>query len=75
MVRFSFQPSCWTEINFKIFMSLLSSHSFRRMVKGKKYKDGLGVLVWQDGSKYQGQFRQDKMEGSGRMTQANGSIY
>lgn len=48
---------------------------FRRTVRGKKCKDGLGVLIWQDGSKYQGQFKADKMEGNGRMTQANGSMY
>ena len=33
------------------------------------------MLIWQDGSKYQGQFKEDKMEGNGRMTQANGSMY
>ena len=43
--------------------------------KNKKVKDGMGIMRWQDGSRYLGQFSDDKMEGKGRMTQANGSVY
>lgn len=44
-------------------------------MNGRKIKDGLGILIWQDGSKYQGQFNMDQMKGLGRMIQGNGSIY
>ena len=37
--------------------------------------DGIGRLEWKNGSKYIGQFENDKMCGRGRMTQANGDIY
>lgn len=47
----------------------------RRFMNGRKIKDGLGILIWQDGSKYQGQFNMDQMKGLGRMIQGNGSIY
>ena len=47
----------------------------RRFIKGQKVKDGLGILIWADGSKYQGQFVQGQMQGLGRMIQANGSVY
>jgi len=30
-----------------------------RFVRGQKVKDGLGILIWPDGSKYQGQFVSD----------------
>ena len=53
----------------------LALYLSRRFIKGKKVKDGLGILIWADGSKYQGQFYQGQMQGLGRMIQANGSVY
>jgi hypothetical protein len=38
------------------------------MVDKKMVKDGFGILTWADGSKYEGQFKNDKMAGKGRMT-------
>ncbi len=52
-----------------------------RMYKGQwtraknRTKDGLGIQLWPDGSKYEGQWKQGKSNGYGRMTHANGDIY
>jgi len=35
----------------------------RAYINGQMVKDGFGVLTWADGSKYEGQFRDDKMSG------------
>jgi len=32
-------------------------------VNGRMVKDGLGVMTWPDGSKYEGQFENDRMSG------------
>ena len=56
-----------------ILIALFSCRKF--LSKTKKVKDGMGIMRWQDGSRYLGQFSDDKMEGKGRMTQANGSVY
>ena len=41
---------------------------YRRFLGNRKLKDGMGIMVWQDGSRYVGQFIMDKMQGKGRMT-------
>lgn len=51
-----------------------------RLYKGQWKKktgerDGLGIQFWPDGSKYEGMWRNDKANGKGRMTHANGDIY
>jgi len=38
-------------------------------------KDGVGVQLWKDGSKYEGMWSNDLCNGRGRMTHANGDIY
>ena len=48
-------------------------HDFRN--KKTKQRDGCGVQLWPDGSKYEGMWRNDKACGKGRMTHANGDIY
>jgi len=42
---------------------------------GKMVKDGIGRLVWKDGSVFEGQFENDKMSGIGQIRQVNGDIY
>ena len=44
-------------------------------VKGSKTKQGHGVLVWADGSRYEGQFKQNKINGTGKVTFFNGDWY
>ena len=46
-----------------------------RFINNKMVKDGVGVMCWPDGSKYVGHFANDKMCGSGRMTQQTGDNY
>lgn len=38
-------------------------------------RDGVGVQLWPDGSKYEGIFRRGKANGKGRMTHSNGDVY
>ena len=51
-----------------------------RLFKGQYNKktgerDGVGIQIWPDGSKYEGMWRKDKANGRGRMTHANGDMY
>lgn len=46
-----------------------------RLKDNIKVKDGLGILFWPDGTKYEGQFSQDVMSGNGRKIFANGEYY
>jgi len=43
--------------------------------KKKNQRDGLGVQLWPDGSKYEGMWKDGKCSGKGRMTHANGDVY
>ena len=43
--------------------------------KKNNLRDGLGVQLWPDGSKYEGMWKVGKCCGIGRMTHANGDIY
>ena len=43
--------------------------------KKKGYRHGKGVQIFQDGSKYEGYWRKDNVEGYGRMIHSDGSIY
>jgi hypothetical protein len=38
-------------------------------------RDGVGVMFWPDGSKYEGHWRRDKANGKGRIIHANGDVY
>jgi hypothetical protein len=38
-------------------------------------KDGYGQQVWQDGSKYDGQWQRDQANGHGTLIHADGDIY
>lgn len=38
-------------------------------------KNGHGVQIWPDGSRYEGDWNDDKANGSGTFTHANGEIY
>lgn len=40
-----------------------------------KQRDGVGIMFWPDGTKYEGQFRHDKMCGKGRKIYSNGEYY
>ena len=43
--------------------------------KKSQLRDGLGIQLWADGSKYEGMWREGRCTGKGRMTHANGDIY
>jgi hypothetical protein len=53
----------------------LRSFFFRCSVNGRLVKDGMGKMVWPDGSTYFGTFENDVMSGKGQMTQATGDMY
>ena len=38
-------------------------------------RQGRGVQIWQDGSKYEGFWESDKANGFGRLIHANGGMY
>ncbi|CDW77644.1 morn repeat protein [Stylonychia lemnae] len=38
-------------------------------------RDGVGIQLWPDGSKYEGMWRKNKANGRGRMTHRNGDLY
>jgi hypothetical protein len=42
---------------------------------GKRIKDGKGVVIWKDGSKYTGEWKNDGYNGYGTLTYENGSVY
>jgi len=46
-----------------------------RVDKRKSTWEGLGTIIYPDGSKYQGMTKKGKFEGRGRMIHANGDIY
>ena len=37
--------------------------------------DGVGLMFWPDGGKYEGQFKDNKAHGKGRKIYANGEYY
>lgn len=43
------------------------------MINGKR--DGNGEQVWPNGTKYTGEWRNDQMNGQGRIEYANGNSY
>lgn len=36
---------------------------------------GKGIMIWKDGSKYQGEFKENKIEGTGHKVFVNGDQY
>ena len=38
-------------------------------------RDGVGIQMWPDGTRYEGMWSMDKANGKGRMMHANGAIY
>jgi len=41
----------------------------------KEIRDGYGVMVWPDGSKYEGAWSGNKANGYGKLAHADGDIY
>ena len=37
--------------------------------------DGVGIMFWEDGTKYEGQFKLDQPHGKGRKIFSNGEYY
>lgn len=44
-------------------------------LKKNGLKDGVGIMFWPDGTKYEGQFTMDKQDGYGRKIFSNGEYY
>lgn len=40
-----------------------------------EFRCGKGILIWPDGSKYEGYFKNNKQHGRGRLIHSNGEIY
>lgn len=41
----------------------------------KEIRDGRGIQVWQDGSRYEGYWKNNKANGFGRLIHADGDVY
>jgi hypothetical protein len=59
----------------KILHSVLLIHSSNRLATNLNIKDGIGVMFWPDGTKYEGDFKEDQPHGYGRKIFANGEYY
>jgi hypothetical protein len=46
-----------------------------RLKKNSNIKDGVGVMFWPDGTKYEGDFQNDHPHGYGRKIFSNGEYY
>jgi len=47
---------------------------WKLMSDGPELPDGTGTMTWSDGRKYVGQFREGKMQGTGKMTHPDGPV-
>ena len=43
--------------------------------KQEQLRDGVGIQLWPDGTKYEGMWKKGKISGKGWMTHANGDVY
>ena len=41
----------------------------------KKQREGKGIQIWNDGSKYEGYWKNDKANGRGRLIHSYGDVY
>ena len=58
------------------FMAVGQGCSYKgQWLKGTQIRDGLGIQLMADGSKYEGTWKNNIYHGKGRMTHANGDIY
>lgn len=48
---------------------------YRGQIKQNGERHGYGIQIWPDGSKYEGNWRDDIRQGRGRLTNAEGDIY
>ena len=48
---------------------------YGQWIEGTKIRQGFGRLIWQDGSLYEGQFKNNKACGMGRLIHSNGDVY
>eukprot|EP00347_Sterkiella_histriomuscorum_P018187 403346458 len=63
-------------IFFPAFVSLEDGRNYKgQWLKRKELKDGLGIMFWPDGTKYEGQFQNDYQTGYGRKLFSNGEFY
>ena len=44
-------------------------------LKDTDIRDGRGVQIWLDGSRYEGYWRENKANGRGRLIHADGDVY
>jgi hypothetical protein len=44
-------------------------------IKGKDVRDGRGIQIWQDGSRYEGYWRNNRACGRGRLIHSDKDIY
>lgn len=51
------------------------TYIFINRLKKREVKDGLGIMFWPDGTKYEGQFKNDCQSGFGRKLFSNGEFY
>lgn len=65
-----------TRVNGKSthLMNLCSEICIYR-IQGEQIRQGKGVQVWSDGSKYEGWWRDNKANGKGRLIHADGDVY
>jgi hypothetical protein len=44
-------------------------------LKGADVRDGRGIQIWSDGSRYDGYWRNNRANGRGRLIHADGDLY
>lgn len=62
---------CWN--NF--YLDIGKNKKYQGQWNQQKNFEGLGTIIFSDGSKYQGQTKNGLFHGKGRMTHANGDVY
>lgn len=59
----------------KIVLKFKSGSVYRGEIKDKYTRHGFGVQDWADGSKYVGNWENDRANGEGKLYHASGDIY
>ena len=64
------------ELEFRGMVTLENGAKYQgEWIKGTNIRQGKGVQIWSDGSKYEGWWRNNKANGKGRLIHADGDVF